>query len=329
MIRTISFSEVSMALDCQARHDFAYVGHLAGSALKPKRTLPLLSEGRAWGAAVAALHTPGYVPLKALDESLEADAERQRELGVHDAEAHAEMRERLVAMLNHYAASADLFPLDPILERELLVGVPARSGTRASSRYRLLAYLDGTRTEDDRTWLVEFKLRRSLSSVEQIALSRQLRWYAWAFWKATGVKPAGVDTVERWNEVPKPPRILKNGMPSHAKDQLCTPDAYLAACDTNGVDAEPETLAALKARRWQTVTPIIFREGELEEAGREITSAAKLIGQLDRGELMPLRNAKRFTCSGCQFREICGSPDNDLVDALFERIPAKRDRVEL
>lgn len=328
MTRTISFSEVSMALDCQARHDFAYVGHLAGTALKPKRTAPLLSEGKAWGAGVAALHTSGHNPVAAIAASLEEDAERQREFGVHDADAHDAMQTRLKAMLSHYAATAELFPLDPILERELLVPVPARSGNRASTRYRLLAYLDGTRTEDGRTWLVEFKLRRSLSSVEQIALSRQIRWYAWAFWKASGIKPAGVETIERWNEVPKEVRILKNGKPSHAKDQLTTELRYLDACDALDVEPEEETVAALRARKWQTRTPVIFRDNELEEAGREITSAAKLIGQLDRGELMPLRNAKRFNCSHCQFREICGAPDNDLVDALFERIPAKRDRVE-
>jgi hypothetical protein len=331
--RTLSFSEVSTALDCMARHDFAYGGHLAGDALKPKAIAPRLREGRAWGAAVAAYHASspdggrGRDAIEALDRSLDADAERQREFGVHVESEHRDMRLRLLAMLNHYVETADLFALDPEqTERELDVAIPSRSGKRASSRYRLLAYLDGVRWQDGEAWLVEFKLRRSLSSVEQIALSRQLRWYAWAWWRATGIRPIGVETVERLNEVPKPARILKSGKPSHAVNQATTVSSYLAACREHAESPRGDTVDALKARRWQQRVPIIFRPDELDEAGAELTAAAKLIQELDSGALLPLRNAKPQNCGGCAYREICTDPTSSLVDALYERVTPKRDR---
>ena len=51
--RLLSFSEISSALTCTMRHDLAYVGHAAGSALKSRAVGRRLTEGRAFGAAVA------------------------------------------------------------------------------------------------------------------------------------------------------------------------------------------------------------------------------------------------------------------------------------
>lgn len=330
-----------MALTCQAQWDFSYGGRLAGSALKAKAVAPILSEGKAWGAAVSAYHVSmgvepdeaGRAAVAALDASLEKDADRQREHGVHDQEQHAAMRQRLLSILLHYIWTCDDFTLEPTgQERELVVAIPSRSGKHRSNRYRFQGFIDGCRVTGRHPWLIEFKLRRQLTSVQMIQLDRQIRRYAWAWWQLTGIKPMGIEVHERWNQEPKPVRILKatkkhpEGKVSHAKDQLCTADAYLDACAEYDVEVHEDTAAALKARRWQQTVPIIFRDGELEEAGRELVSAAKLIHQLDSGQLWPVRNSKPQNCQGCRFRDICPAPDSELVDALFERVPAKRDR---
>lgn len=336
-MRLLSQSEIGSALDCQARWDFSYGGRLAGSALKPKRTAPILSEGKAWGAAVARWHTGDFnvheAHLAMLD-SLEEDAERQREFRVFDPQEAEAMSERLGQMLIHYAATAERIPMDSVTERELNVPIPSRTGGRSSSRYRLLAYVDATRSVDGRVWIVEFKLRSRLSSVQQISLSRQIRWYAWAYERETGTPVAGVETIERWNEVPKPPRLVKTGRkdgslrPSHATDQLCTAKAYEEVCFEYDEEPNEATIAALTARQWQQRVPIMLRRGELEEVGQELVSAGRLIGQLDSGLLYPMRNARPQNCNGCRFRDICAAPDPALVDELYERIPAKRDREE-
>jgi hypothetical protein len=335
--RFLSYTEVSRAMTCQAQHDFAYGDQLAGSSLKPKAVAPLLSGGKAWGAAVAAFHSTlsGSAAIDALKAALEEDADRQREFGVHDPDHHEELLMRLLRILAHYIDTTEPWKADEYVEHKLVVPIPSRSGKGVSSRYKLLSYVDATRQIDGRPWLVEFKLRSQLTSVEFIQLSRQIRLYAWAWWQATGTKPAGVEVHERLNEPPHPPRMVQGRkksdaayVPSHAKNQLCTPDAYIAACQEHGVDWQPETAEALRSRRWHQVVPIIFRDGELEEAGREMVSAAKLIRDLDSGELYPVRNSKPQNCRGCAFKDICPAPDNGLVDALYERLPPKREREE-
>lgn len=338
MTRTLSYSEISRALDCQAKWDFTYGGHLAGDALKPKLTAPILLGGRAWGAALGALHaaygvekpeldqSPGDQAIAALDASLEEDADRQREFGVHDQAQHDELRERLLKLLIHHIEISPAFAIHGV-EDEIEVPLPAINGApRASSKYRFQGFVDGFREIDGQLWLVEFKLRGRLTSVEQIALSRQIRWYAWAFEQKFGEQVSGVEVHERWNEVPRAPRVLRNGRLSRDKHQLVTETAYLSACREYEEEPHPDMLASIRERRWEQTVPIIFRDGELEEAGQELRSAAKLIHELDTARIFPLRNVKASNCNGCTFRQICANPDSELVDAVFERRPAKRDR---
>ena len=331
--RVLSFSEVSRFLDCQARWDFSYGDQLAGSSLKEKAVAPLLSGGRAWGAAIAAYHVhagqvdAGELAIAAMDESLQADAERQREFGVHDQSEHDELRTRLLAILVHQIEANEPIVMDAMTERELLVPIPSRTGRRSSSKYKLLCYIDATETmSDGSVWLDEFKLRGSLYPAKLIVMSRQIRWYAWAYQQATGQKVTGVWMNERLNEAPKPPRVLASGKLSHAKDQLTTAAAYIAACEEYGEEPVTTTIEELQARKWGQRVPVMFREDELEEAGLELVSAAKQIHAMETRQLFPLRNAKRQNCGWCPYRDVCPSPNNELIDALFERLPPKKDR---
>jgi hypothetical protein len=332
-MRTLSHSEVSTALDCQARWDFRYGEQLAGSSLKEKTVVPRLSEGKAWGAAVAAFHTslgqlqPGQEAIDAMDRSLDADVELQKAEGLYSEEAHEQMRTDLLAMLVHYTDTIEPIEMDPLTERELLVPIPSRGGARRSNRYRLLCYLDATSTSPDGSvWVEEFKLRGRLSDVRLIIRSPQIRWYAWAYWQTTGIRPAGVNVTERLRAIPKAPRVLKSGKLSHAKDQLCTLDAYIAACEEHDVEPDDVTADHLSRRQWQQRVPVVFRQDELDEVGRSLISAAKLIRDLDSGDLYPLRNARPAVCSGCPYTEICDDPRSSFVDTQFNRRPPKHER---
>lgn len=343
-LRLISHTEAQAMFDCQARWDFAYGGRLAGSTLKAKDTATALQAGRAWGAGVAAYHA-ATGQADALDQgrgaicdSTAKDAERQRELGVYLAAEHEALDALLLVTLDHYAATTEPLTVDR-LEHQLITALPSRTGAKRSNRYRLELYLDAVHVDDDgRTWLVEYKRRGQLSSLAQIVLSRQIRWAAWAWRELTGIEPAGVIVDERLAEIPKPPRLVKakrksdpqdaDGLtPSHAVDQLCTADAYLALCAEYGVEPKDEAVNALRARRWQLREPVVLRPDEIDEAGHQLVSAAKQIGMLDTGELYPVRNSRPQNCGGCPFREICPNPsDGDLIDALFERTVPKRER---
>jgi hypothetical protein len=113
---------------------------------------------------------------------------------------------------------------------------------------------------------------------------------------------------------------------SHASDQLTTPERYRAACAVYGEEPVGDVIRALEARRWHQRIPIQFRPSELEEAGHELRSAARLIRDLDSGDLYPIRNATVRTCAGCRFRDICDDPTPEVVDLYFDRQPAKKRR---
>lgn len=333
--RLLSYSEVETALSCWAKWDFRYGGRLAGDCLDSRVTAPILSEGSAWGAGVAAWHAAGLEALArlnahaALQDSITADQRRQRDAGMFVDEAVAlEMVEKMGAMLDHYMDTAEQLPNLTKLEQEIRVPVPSRSGRRGSSKYQFLCYLDGFTTKaNGETWLVEFKLRKSLSGIQHVQQSRQIRWYTWAHSVEAGSAPTGVYVDERLNEVPKAPRVLKDGSVSHAKDQITTGEQYVTACLSNDQEPKPEVVAHLDVRQWQQRIPLMFSPREVEEAGAELTSAAKLIRDLDSGELAPVRNSTIMNCRGCFFRDVCPNPqDRMAVDAAYTRKPPKRDR---
>jgi hypothetical protein len=324
MSRLISHSEAAVLLDCQAKHDFQYNDQLAGSSLKPLTKHARLREGKAWGRAMAAYHTDlgGPTPQQEIITSLAEDAAEM----MIEPEELDEMRTRIVAMFEQYASECDSLLVDQT-ELELDVQIPSRGGKRASNLYRFTGFIDAVKREKAGDWLTEFKLRGQLSSLEQVAFMRQIRWYAWGYQQQTGRPVAGVIVDERLNAVPKPARILESGKLSHAKDQLTTAGMYAQACREFGVEPKPETLESLAARRWQERHTLFLSESEIAEAGQQLTSVANLAGQFDSGLLFPVRNPSQFRCPGCAFRDICNTPgDIDLVDALYERVPTKKDR---
>lgn len=323
----ISQSEAASLLDCQAQHDFRYVGQLVGSALTPKSTAPLLREGRAWGRAVATWHAATGTAEErageagaALFHSLHGDAEAQREAGLYVAEEHEETLARLTPMLAHYAETAEPLALTSP-EAEIDVPIPSRGGRRRSNAYHLLCRLDGIHVDPDgRIWIVEFKLRKQLSSLAQIALSRQVRWYAWAYRERYGSEPAGVIVDERLNAVPAPVKLNQDGRPSAV--QSCTLDAY-----TRAHGRDPAVLDRLRAKQWQRRERVLLRPDEFAAVGRQLVTVARMVRELESGRFFPVPNPSPMRCPGCAFRDICPNPgDVELVDALFERVPAKRDR---
>lgn len=339
--RLLSFTEVSTAMTCFASWDFAYGGRLAGSTLKAKGIAPILSDGKAWGAAVAAWHANSGTLLAKwaahaeLRRSLDTDEAFMREQGWPvSPEDRLQTEANLIEILDHYMASSEPLPNLVKLEGEIVVPVPSRSGVRSSTRYRFQCFLDGATDDAAGQWIVEFKLRGGLTPVPLLMKQRQPRWYAWAYQKAYGHAPAGVWVDERLKEAPKPPRTLKERkkgdgidgrIPSHAKDQLTTPEAYVDLCHEHGVEPEWSTVEHLRSRLWQQRVPILLRKDELTDAGNELRDAAKLIRDLDSGDLMPIRNASRAHCGGCKYRDICAEPTDELfIDTLFERTIPKR-----
>jgi uncharacterized protein YifE (UPF0438 family) len=78
---------------------------------------------------------------------------------------------------------------------------------------------------------------------------------------------------------------------------------------------------------WQRV-PVDFRQSELDEAGKELVSAAKTIRDLDSGERWPVRNTQIQLCRNCKFLEACVNPhDRPYLSQFFEYRTPKRFRL--
>jgi hypothetical protein len=351
-LRTLSFTEIQAAITCQARWDYAYGGRLAGSALRRRAHATALSDGKAWGAAVAAWHAhhgpdtlesiydptmAGLAAHGALREAYAADTAEQYTAGVAVAPEYESQRvERLAEILDHYMATADQLPDLSLLEGRFEVPLLSRAGVHRSTKYRLEGYLDGF-TVLDGEWIVEFKLRANLTPRKFLTLSRQHLWYAWARSQLTDQPVVGVIVDERMNEAPRPAQaVILNKTktqttyrPSAKLDEMTTPESYLALCEELGAYPKnhAEKLATLRSRRWHQREPILFRPGQLEEAGQELVAAGKLIADLERGDRYPIRNGQRHICQGCRFSDICPNPQDTLyVDTLYERVPPKRER---
>ena len=342
-MRAISFSEVTTALKCFAQWDFSYGDQLAGCSLKRRETATILSDGRAWGAGVATWHATGdkWQSAGALTASLHGDYEAMIGRGLSPSpEQLTDQYADLLPMLVHYEQTAARLDDFGQAEREIVVPLPRLiDGQGRSSRYRYQCFLDGFCSYSGHPAIAEFKLRESLTDVDVIERQPQYRWYAWAYAREIDWDgPVSVIVDERLKAWPHEARIVKarskkegidGRVPSRSPDQFTTAELYVAACVEYGVTPSAEAAERLDARRWQQRVVLTFTPFELAEVGRELATAGHLVSELDRGKLYPVRNGSAMNCRRCRFSDVCSEPTNDfLVNSMFEKRPAKRDRAD-
>lgn len=319
-MRFISHSQATAVLDCQVQYDARYVGTLFGGEPLKARTPHLkLRGGRAWGAGIQTYHQHGSVTaaVTAMREAIIADCDEIAEQGgaISDEETD-ELAGRVAAVMAHYASEYHQLGLTAV-EVPLLVV--------ATRGYRYEAYLDGV--IGDGAWLYESKFRGKLSSIDQVYRSRQPWWYGWAYQRQTGVTPNGIMVEETLDEPPAPVRYNKDGSASAV--QSCTLADYEAACRRTNTEPSERTLDALRAKRFNQRIEIAYTKRGLEMAGKQIRSAAQLIGLFDRKVLTPIHNPSQMRCGGCAFKEVCVDPsDEGVIDALFTRVAPARTRTE-
>lgn len=318
----VSHSEISTLLECEAKYDFRYGDYLAGSALRPKHQPDVLNEGRAWGAGVATWYATG-------DLAKAFEAVRKEAEGVSD-EAHKV--EALVATITEMLE--DFVTYDaPAIDLVEFHGAESELDVPMDRDYLFQGRVDGFCRQPKLTgediWVVEFKLRRSLSRYETLVSDLQGRRYAWAYREMTGEAPAGVIFVERLNQLPMPPKMLASGKVSHDKRQKVRPMAYTKACDDAGERWRLDVRKALEEREWAKATRVSYSGQELDEIGEDLFSTTALLTEIHSQLRKPIRNVTP-RCSGCPFWDVClGSADTEeMVDALYERRESKRAQVD-
>lgn len=293
-MRIISQSEIATFLDCQFKHGFAYGG--LGEPIRAKSRPEYLADGSSWGSAIALLHTEGF---NAAYDSLAALPE-------------GENREKLIQLLSSYTNKYE--PLNLIeTEKELTVHLARPDNDLLGWYY--VGHLDGVHKDSDGfLWIVEYKLRTTLYSLEQISFMRQIKWYAWAWIKQFKTMPRGIIVDETLNQLPKPIRFNKNGSVSAV--QSCTAEEYVDACLKHHTPVNENTLQKLQEKQWHARHKIFFSERELAEVPEELDRVASLLRHYDSGALRPVRNTTA-RCARCEYKLICPDPNNSLLREEF------------
>lgn len=106
--------------------------------------------------------------------------------------------------------------------------------------------------ENGYIYIVDHKTFSSPPSHELMEIDMQLTAYCYLFWKDQGILPDAVGYNVLYKAFPEPPRVLKNGSLSKAKDQVTTPGMYRAAIAQNGLSVLDYTdyLSYLEGLGW-------------------------------------------------------------------------------
>lgn len=262
--------------------------------------------------------------LTAFTKAWEAEGEALKELyrGFYDLGIGDEWQEHLdkgTAMLTNYNIFDKVHPFfDEIseinieerafvdildLERDRLPGLPLLSG-----RIDLVGYREG----EDAPWIMDHKTSVTAPSVRALDLDDQLTGYCYIYWRLTGIVPRGAIYNVLSKEPPTPPRVLKDGSLSRAKDQRTTFELYVQAIDEHGLDREEyeEYLEFLAEKGWKQ---FFVREGvqrnedELRSFERRLMHEYEDMqrGLANPGFLYP--NPGQRTCGICSFIPLCQS----------------------
>lgn len=305
--RNISFREMRALLDCTAKWDFMYGEQLAGSSLTPKTTAALLNSGSLWDVTVKTYNKQGLeAALKELHAVAPANtAEDQQEF------------EKMTALIRRYAHTNPMMGTVSIEPYDVPVSPILNLTIRPDDVYVPLG---------DGIWYVEYKLRKSLTSIEYLQRDFQTKLYVWGARKI-GHPVLGVIMDETLNEMPAEVRYNNDGRPS--KTQTCSADDYRKGCISGGYVPDPMVLKKLETRKVHQRVPIYYESFDLDDIEDTINAAYSHITYLERGIIRPTRIRYPMMCRLCTFNSICEHPEPDAVDFLYDRKPAKKDRNEV
>ncbi len=184
-----------------------------------------------------------------------------------------------------------------------------------------------------RYWIVDYKTAKRFDTAK-LPLDPQVSAYCWAATQIYGVRFEGMVYQQFLKTPPAPPKMLKNGQLSKAKDQPTTYALYKAALIERfgGVpDEYADYLAALAARetpegdQFIRIDLVRRNEAQMRAEGWKIMAEAREM--LDPE--LPLYPNPTFQCAfDCHFREPCIEVDSG-GDAEYLLKTAYRPRREL
>lgn len=190
---------------------------------------------------------------------------------------------------------------------------------------KLAGKVDGI-IEDNGLWILEHKTAKTIDNryERKLTLDAQSMIYLEAMERVYNKPFRGIIYNVLAKAIPEPPKVLKNGSLSKAKDQNTTPELYGTAIDENGLNPADyaEFMAYLEANRRQYFfrETLTFSHEEKDEWRRELWQiAADIVSATATGSFY--RNTAQCVGFGtCPYLDICTAPDKEFVIAnSYER----------
>lgn len=186
----------------------------------------------------------------------------------------------------------------------------------------ILSYLDWVAIEKatGRSWLFEFKVRKSLTSEIDDDFDGQKLVYL-AQLRARGFEPSGTRVLEIRNELPKAPKVNKNGSISRAACAT-TWEIYKSMIIQHGGNPDDYEVMRekLEAREWVRDIYNFRAETEMMEG---LANVHKVDALAKSTEVYP-RNMSKWSCKGCDVRDYCwsemrGHDADALIGSTFHK----------
>jgi len=182
----------------------------------------------------------------------------------------------------------------------------------------LAGKVDGV-VEDGGLWILEHKTAKTIDNryERKLTLDAQSMLYLEAMERVYGKPFNGILYNVLAKAVPEPPKVLKNGSLSRAKDQNTTPELYGMAIQENGLQMADyaEFMAYLEANRKQYFfrTRLTFGQEERDEWRRELWQIAADIERATKTGAFYRNTAQCVGFGTCPYLDICTAPDKEFV----------------
>lgn len=154
-------------------------------------------------------------------------------------------------------------------------------------------------------WIIDHKTAKQFSDVQWLWLDDQCGSYAWAIQEKLGLEVRGVIYNQLRKSPPHPPRMLKSGAFSVAKNQDTSFEVYLRTLREHGIDPHyyRDFLLYLKQNPKEYVrrTKVNYTQKKLELIGKRIQKEAKEM--INDPAIYP--TPSQMNCNGCRFFAPC------------------------
>jgi hypothetical protein len=195
-------------------------------------------------------------------------------------------------------------------------------------------------------WVYDHKTTSSVPNDRGLDFDDQITGYCYAVWRWLGIIPRGFGFNYLVKQAPKPPRILKSGALSTAKDQLTTAEAYREELVRRGLilkdgtvtsETHAEAYAALLSHGWDrffTRHYVSRNKTELLNFERRLYEEWQDMVDCVNGDIELYPNLSRFHCPNCSVGPICqaiedGSDWESVIDTRYTDRPDRKASYEL